>query len=325
MKLTKVFSSLLVAALGIVMATPANAGCTYTWTGNTSNDWQVPGNWSGGGIGCNSWPQSGDTAIIADVARDPVINDQDEAVAALTIEHDGKLNVTGQTLTVSGILNIDDATDGTRVGFLIVDGTNGKVTLTGNSVAHDIDGELWLSTNTSILEFTADVTVDGDGKIVGKHNSAQIEIANVTLINEMVIEGMMTIEESSGDATFVNGATGTVRANADGILSFASNLTLDDDASTSLMEAKGNSSAILKFNADATGLLGKFVLCKDTKFQFADGVDISTTGCLDEAAANGFLDFLGTGSFSHDDDECSGSGSAKSYTSDTEFTGTCND
>ncbi|MCH8824786.1 MAG: hypothetical protein IH984_14910 [Planctomycetes bacterium] len=321
MKRTTFFSSLLTTVLGIVIASPANAGCTFTWkaTATTSN-WRDTGNWSS--VACDhGYPVSGDIAIIVQVTTGlpPVIDDQDEVVATLTVNSGGVLTITGQMLTLDGTAQHD--IDG--VVNLASDASNSVLKVTGADVTMDITGQILLKASKSVLAFTADATVDGDGSIEGQHNDARIEIANSILTSSMLIQGKMSVKMDivAASAAFVN--DGTIRANQSGTLCLGASVSLSGSGN---FEISTNSNAVLKFNADATGLTGNFRLCRDAKILIADGVDISTTGCLDEIAANGFLDFEAvpeTGSFAHDDDTCSG-GSAQSYTADTEFTGTCN-
>ncbi len=301
MKRTTLFSMFLIAALGIVMAGPVNA-TDYSWIGAGSAAYHTAANWSPGG----GPPGTTDKATIdpADPLPlnylNPVLDDQDRSLGELVIGSGFKLTVTGV-----------------------------KLTLEGNT--QTFNGNLVLSNGTAIVKFTgATVTASGSSTtgIKGENNGAKIQIeGGDTLTSTMLIQGHMAIETNggTGNGTFKNGSTGIVRANAVGTLRFAAGLTLDDDASTSLWEAKSDSSAVLKFDEDATNLIGKFVLCKDATFQFADGVDISTAGCFIVAAANGFLDFLGTpGSFHTDDITCS-SGGAGNWSADHEFTGTCTD
>lgn len=290
MKRTTLFSSLLTAALGLVMAGPASA-TDYTWTGNsgdvaTDNDWRVNANWRPS----TGYPGSGDTATIPDVVNDPVIDQQDEAVKILTIEHDGLLTVTGQTLTISGTggyLDIDPVGGGTLVGRLVF-GASGVVVLSGTGT-HDIDGHVLMSGSSSILRFsTNDTTIDGDGYIQGSVSTAQIELADVDLTNEMLIQGMMTIEESLGTSSFINGATGTVQANAAGILLLHSNLESISDADNASWDAIA-SGATLQFDVGASCLKGDFLISNCAKLKLV-GIDITTEGSVTKTAGQIVLD-----------------------------------
>ncbi|MCH8824792.1 MAG: hypothetical protein IH984_14940 [Planctomycetes bacterium] len=315
MKRTTFFSSLLVAALGIVMATPASA-TTFTWVGDSTadgSDWQEPSNWNLN----SSYPQSGDTAIIVSPAflkQDPVIYQQAEAVSVLNIQNGGLLTVTTQTLTVSGSAGVDIDAGGT-----LDIGASGVVIVSGGGGTHPIGGTLKLSSSTSILKVSAATTfgLNGDdkGMVLGQHNDAKIDIAGVTLTNNIFVEGMMTVREESGDATFLNGSTGVVRANAAGTLKFASGLTLDDTSACSPSWEAITSSAILEFNEAATSLVGTFVLDNCAKMLF--NANITTVGKLVDSAASspkGFIDIENSSTFAFR--TLCDSGSPVSYNSD---------
>ena len=299
MKRNTLFSFLAIAALGLVMAGPASAGsCTFTWNSNASTDaWRTPANWS---TLCaepgHDLPVAGDTAIIQAVTGDgvaPVIDTNDEAVTTLTINTGGVLTITGKKLTI----------DGSTQTF---------------------NGNLVLSNGSAKVEFThtaATVTLSGSGGIEGQHPSAEISLNDSDLDSDVDIFGMMTVKEVSGTtSTFKNGSTGIVRADAAGTLLFAAGLALEDEAGA-LWKAMTDPDAVLNFK-EAADLAGDFVLCADADLDFDAAID--TTGCFDESAANGWIRVAGTNFFCHDDDTCAG-GSPACYSSDREFTGTCND
>lgn len=297
MKSTTFFSSLLVAALGIVMATPASAQpYTFTWVGDsdaTGDDWRETPNWD---LDNGNYPQAGDTAIIASVSggnKPPVINDQDEVVLTLNIKHGGKLTVRGQTLTISGSAGLDIESGVLNDGLLDIS-TGGTVILSGGGT-HPIGGDLLLSSNTSILKISAAMTFGPNntvyGSVKGEHNDAKIDIAGVVLTNNIVVEGNMTVREESGTATFVNGATGIVRANGNPdisgnpeILKFASGLTYDDaDTGSPKCEAMTDSEAVLQFDTGASCLDGDFEIANCAKLKL-DGADIKTRGSVTKTA-----------------------------------------
>ena len=265
MKRNTLFSFLTVAALGLLTAGPANAG-TFTWVGSNNangDDWRVAANWDLN----SSYPQTGDIAIIANVAtKDPVIDQQNEVVSELRVSPSGLLTVTGKKLTLDG------------------------------TTTHDIDGDVVLSNAMAMLAFTDNVTVDGDGSIVGQDDSARVFItAGKTLTNEMIFEGNMKLLSTSTatDANFVNGATGTVLANGDGggsvaVLLFAAGLDIDDaDTGTPKWQATSDTDAQLRFDVSDTGLDGEFTISGCATLYLDDGVDIYTTGDL-VATANDY-------------------------------------
>ena len=332
MKRTTLFSSLLTAAFGIVTAGPANAD-TFTWVGTAGangDDWRVPANWDVG----TGYPGSGDTAIIPGVAtNDPVIDQQNEEIASLTIQHDGVLTVSGKTLDITGsggldIDNSDDMEPSSVAGKLVINAANGKVILSGGGT-HDIDGiiemdangvldvqagtldmnsanshpiggAIWLShVDGSTLRVSAATTFDlnGDdkGSVIGQDADAKIDIADATFTSNIIVQGMMTVREESGTATFVNGSTGVVRANDSGILSFASGLTISDGTACSPSWEAIVFGATLEFNDAATNLNGTFVLdnCATMKFE----ANITTVGKLVDSSASspqGFIDVNST-------------------------------
>ena len=280
------FSFLTVAALGLVMAGPADAACTFTWTGDgDAGDFRDPDNWDSSGAGCSDYPTAGDKVIIPDVnTHDPVIDDQDEQFSELDINSGGLLTITGKKLTLDG------------------------------TTTHDIRGDLVLSENTpvSVLKFSASVTVAGAGQIKGEDNAAELQIVgDKTLTSTLDIVGRMKIKGLVGGAnpaTFVNGASGVVRADAAGTLLLAAGLTLQDDGatcSTAIWEASGNSSAILKFAQSATGLTSLFRLDDCAVIEIAASVDINTVNTLKDkagtATAEGYVKVGSSGSFIYRD------------------------
>ena len=304
MKRNTLFSFLTVAALGLLTAGPANAQCTFTWTGATNDNFREAGNWTKSGSCVNNWPLTGNIAIFPNVDRDVIINDQNEQFGELRIENGGLVTITGQTLTLDG------------------------------AVTHDLDGNLVLWDSTAIVKFTADATVGGDAAIVGQHDSAKIQIeGGDTLTNEMSVKGQLTIETNggSGDGTFVNGSTGVVWANAGGTLLMDGSLTLDDnevDGARALWKATNGSSTFLQFASGLTfvdsndELQGDFVLCGNATLDF--DVQTRTSGCFDETVADGWVRVAGTNFFCHNDSNCAaGGGEEKCYSSDTEFMNSC--
>ena len=291
MKRTTFLTSLLAAALGIVMAGPAGA-TTITWDGSTDTDFSDGDNWDTGNV-----PGSSDLAVIVNPAGNnnlPTLT-ANVTVNQMRIEKDAwvKTDVYALTINASSGLDIDDATGGSRAGLLHLDGANGKVTLPAGT--HTIDGEIILSTSSSDLVFSrASPTLSGSGSIVGEHNDAQILIdepssGTNTLTNNITIEGHMSIErgvDAAGSAVFKNGATGTVLSNVDGgTLSFASGLALSGVSGAS-WDVDGNgdftTQPILKFLAGAC-VNGDFLIDNCGTLTI-DGVTVGTQGNVTQTA-----------------------------------------
>ena len=285
MKRTTFFSMFLIAALGLIVATTAAFGlvtpkpgivpCEFTWRVTAgSGNWQTASNWdvvTPIGETCNDYPQSGDTAIITDVTSgsDPVIDSNDETVATLTINSGGLLTVTSQTLTLEGS-------------------------------SQTFNGNLVLSDSSAIVKFTGG-TIAASGStttgIKGEDDGAKIQIeGGDTLTSTMLIQGHLVMETNggSGNGTFVNGATGIVRANADGggspaVLLLAAGLTIDDaDTGTPKWEATTDPDAVLQFNTGASCLDGNFLIANCAKLKLSDAgvsaVHIKTEGGVTQTA-----------------------------------------
>ena len=285
MKRNTLFSFLTIAALGLLTAGPASAD-TFTWNGSVTSGWQTPGNWD---LDNGSYPQSGDIAIIPNVAtNDPVIDVRDEVVTELRIQRGGLLTITGKKLTLDG------------------------------AVTHDINGDLVLSNSSSKLEFsTNDGTVDGGGAIIGQDNSAEIRIAdNKTLTNEMVIRGKLTILDAGSTGTFLNGSTGTVNADAAGVLELDNSLSLQDECGADWKATHASATLLFEATSDFVysdpNLRGDFVLSNCSTIDF-DGQDVKTSGSF--ASPSGHIVNV-SGKFFYLDD-----GTCESPTSYTEVTG----
>ena len=76
---------------------------TCTWTGASSADWTIPGNWSGCG---EVAPGLTDDVIIPDVLRDPIIPQSTGVeVNHLTIDPDGQLTIIGYSILNAALLD----------------------------------------------------------------------------------------------------------------------------------------------------------------------------------------------------------------------------
>jgi hypothetical protein len=70
-----------------------------TWNGSVSSDWHTAGNWAPSGV-----PASADNVVIPNVARDPIISNNNAAVNNLTVSSGAVLDLTNRQLTVEGTL-----------------------------------------------------------------------------------------------------------------------------------------------------------------------------------------------------------------------------
>lgn len=286
MKRTTLFSILATAAFGIVMVGPASAS-TFTWDGSTSNDWRVSANWD---LDNDSYPQSGDIAIIANVATPPLIDQQDEAVNELRVQTGAKLTITGKTLTLGGTTTHD--IDGDI--HLTSSESNSVLKVTG-AVTMDITGKIVLEASIAkaVLDLDANVTVQGAGQIKGEDNAAEIQIATdkvlTSTMSTLGIVGKMKIVGETGALTNAGKLDnrGLVHANADGILTLDSNLIVVD-TSGDRWKASVNSGAIFAFDgAIACGnLAGNFDLDGCATFRF--NATVHTSGSF--TTGDGFLD-----------------------------------
>ena len=282
------------SALGLATARPAKPAslmATMSWNGTTSRDWNVGSNWSDSTV-----PAAGDIVTIPrteppDYQGDPIISNADAFAGDLTIAGPRTVTVTGKKLTLDGSTQV-------------------------------FNGTLILSDITAKVEFTYPqgtdwVALSGNGGIEGQHESAEVGLNDSKIDNDSVIHGILTVKKVGGDtATFKNGDTGIVRANAAGVLSFAAGLTLADETACSpSWEAITNTGAVLEFNQAATNLVGTFVLDDCAKMRF--NANITTVGTLVDSSAGspqGFIDIENSSTFTFRT-ECDG-GSPVSYTID---------
>jgi len=115
------------AAVLLLAASGARA-TNYSWNGNTSSFWDEP-NWSVGPFGSQNYPgqsQAGDTALIADDMRRPVVLDV-SLYSLATVDVDADRNAetvelkleSGSNLTTSGLVTVKSyQQDGTPTATL---------------------------------------------------------------------------------------------------------------------------------------------------------------------------------------------------------------
>ena len=125
----------------------------YRWTGNSSNQWNTPGNWMPGNV-----PTSGDNVVIPDVTNNPVKDNLTiGSSASLTIEAGGALTVDGN-LTNNGTLNLVSDADGIAsliTGSYTDGGTeNIEIYLTGG-------GSVWHYISSPVTQLSTDVFTEG--------------------------------------------------------------------------------------------------------------------------------------------------------------------
>ncbi len=117
---------LTIVSLGMTIQLQAQ---TTTWTGTTSADWHVAGNWN------NGVPTSSTTVIIADVTTQPIISSGTTALANnLTINTDATLTInTANALTVSGNLTVTDHTVGDPQTYGLILNSGSSLIVQGTS------------------------------------------------------------------------------------------------------------------------------------------------------------------------------------------------
>lgn len=240
-------TALAIVGLAIIDAQVASA-TDKVWNG-TSADFNDSGNWAPTGV-----PAGGDVLRVPQTGNDPVL-DADITVGSLTIGPDVTLTTGAFDLTISGPggLIIESG------GVLDVDAAGGFLILTGGGV-HTIHGTVNLAdfSATTFRITTADVVLNGGGKIVGRSTAnAAIELNAVTLVSRVIIEGKLTIGLAGAAGTFIN--EGMVHANVAGTLDLTDNTYRDGH--TGVYAVSSNASAILNFAAnivDATEIASDF-------------------------------------------------------------------
>ena len=83
----------------ITFQSNSTIAASYIWTGNSSSNWTVPGNWSGGGGGT---PGSGDNITINSNAPNNLVLDQNRTITNFTINGD-TLDLGTYSLTTTGV------------------------------------------------------------------------------------------------------------------------------------------------------------------------------------------------------------------------------
>lgn len=144
-------------------------------------------------------------------------------------------NFTADCLDVAGTLNV-----------------GGTLTITGP--VSTVDGTVNLTGSSSKLKFTntGSTSIEGNGKLAGQNDSAQVSIASGTCLTSYItICGALAI---TGAGRFTN--QGTVDANASGTLLVAAN-TVADSAGENRWKST-HAGAVLKFSDPASACIGQF-------------------------------------------------------------------
>lgn len=166
-----------------------------TWTGDLSNQWDLPGNWS-----CGYVPVFSTTVQIPDVNNDPVLNiGSTGSVNNLTIETGASLVITGGTLEISG-------------------------TLTNNGILDVTDGTIEMN-GTSAQTIGSSVFSGNTVKNLNVNNAA-----GVSLLGALNVTGILNIQagnlSSGGFLTLVSSSTGTALIDGSGAGTVSGNITM---------------------------------------------------------------------------------------------------
>lgn len=184
----------------------------------------------------------------------------------------------GQTMNINGSLTANCVSIETG-GKLVLEG-NAKLTLTGPE-STTVDGTVILEGSASTLSFTSnDHKVTGSGKIKGKSDLAEIQIASgVTLTSDVKITGHLRIIGAGG---FIN--DGCVTADApNGTLDIRVTGTINDRFGACWRVTETN--AMLRFLEEPACLKGDFTV-SDGALRAGDDVapgddiDVTTEGGL---------------------------------------------
>ena len=216
-----------------------------------------------------------------------IVNDGIFDVGGTTTYNAGTLTIDGELRISSGgqfdqDANLSLSSPGTidiqnGGGFDI-----GAVTFTFNSGTLTIGGELRLLISSSILDFEASSTPGGSGSIVGRDESARINIAvnaTLTIADGLTLQGQLQVQGDTGGGT--NGTLendGTVIANVPSqTLELMSDLRLNGSGGD--FKAGDNADAVLKFSKAHTtcgDITADFFVADCAKLDF--NASITTNG-----------------------------------------------
>jgi|GEM_PF-3560704 len=187
------FSLMAVGMLALVIGLcPLNTAqaAVCTWTGNVSNTWDVPGNWS-----CAGGPLTGDSLVFPEFAANKTMNHNivNLSVSSIaftgssggyTLAGSGDLTITGSvaitssanrpsvnTLTLTGAINFGAATATIDTSVLSGQGgeldINGPLNLNGSVLTFVWDSTVPTTNITGAISGSGGLTVNGTGADVG--------------------------------------------------------------------------------------------------------------------------------------------------------------
>ncbi len=185
-------------------ATGTGAGpVVYTWTGATSGDWSVAGNWSPAGV-----PGSADDAVLTAAGQAPVLSTSVSATN-VTVPNGVTLSLGGNTLTASG-----NVSAGTTI-------TNGTLIMTGNgTTVQGMVPDLVIS----LANVTDAVTVAGP-----------LTAANISAEGGRLVVGGQTVTVSNNLVTDLNGVL--VMTNPAGLVTVNGSAIFGGENETGLLTA----------------------------------------------------------------------------------------
>ncbi len=262
-----VLIAIATALAGAAPAAASAAPCTDSWNGAAADGlWSDGGNWSTGGA-----PAAGDVACIgqgASVELDP--GTTNFTVAGL--ELDGATLTTGgsESLTITGELDLQNATPGSP-GAPDVLGSGLSLAAQG---ATNVDSDLDVCLATADTVANSGTLTLGDGADLGgesKSDCAGVSGGGVTNTGTIVsdatiqatIDNLTTDTGSSleGPGTLDVGSSLSLPAGAGGQIDLADQLTLDDNATTTVganVQVCEDPSATLVAGSSATMTLGQY-------------------------------------------------------------------
>ena len=187
------------------------------WAPRTGGLWQTPANWTTGAV-----PTAADSAFIG--VRLPVVFGSGAGAAAVLVDSNGELDVTGGTLTVGQPADLPAGTLSISGGAFAPNGTAavGQLILSGGAL-----GGTGVITATAGLQWTGGAMLAGGLTVTGPAAAYAI-LGGVALARELDLGGAGAV---SGTLTLGNGgAAGVLAVAAGGALSLAGTLTADGTA-----------------------------------------------------------------------------------------------
>jgi hypothetical protein len=156
-----------------------------TWTGGTSTDWSVGGNWS-----CGSVPTSASDVIIPSVTNQPVLSTS-VGVHSITMQSSTNLILNGYTFTLNGTFS------GSNTGTLYI--SSGSSLVIGGAA-----GTLYFSGPSTLTNFTIN---DGASAILG----SPLNIASAGTLSVGTLTGHGAVLSTGGYLTLLSDDNGSAR------------------------------------------------------------------------------------------------------------------